>query len=190
MWHSSRLATLPSVSPMKNHERLESMYDSFAHTVYAYALRHCGPDEADDVVSETFAAAWRRIEIVPQASLPWLLVTAGNVIRNRRRADIRRSTVAANLAQVHKADSSGVDEVVAERAHLLAALERLSALEREALLLVAWDGLDLRGAAEVARCAPRAFRARLSRARARLATELDSVLAATSSIPPSKEALS
>ena len=175
---------------MKDQERLESMYDSCAHRVYAYALRHCGPDDADDVVSETFAAAWRRIEIVPQAALPWLLVTAGNVIRNRRRADTRRSALATNLAHVHQPDTIGVDEVVVERAHLLAALERLSSLEREALLLVAWDGLDPRGAAEVARCAPRAFRARLTRARARLAAELDSVLVATSAIPPSKEALS
>jgi RNA polymerase sigma-70 factor (ECF subfamily) len=117
-------------------------------------------------------------------------VTAGNVIRNRRRADVRRSTLASNLVHLHEADTAGVDEVVAERAHLLAALERLSGLEREALLLVAWDGLDPRGAAEVARCAPRAFRARLSRARARLAAELDAALVATTPVLPSKEALS
>jgi RNA polymerase sigma-70 factor (ECF subfamily) len=175
---------------MKDQARLESIYDACAPKVYAYALRHCGPDDADDVVSETFAAAWRRIEIVPEAALPWLLVTAGNVIRNRRRADVRRSTLASNLVHLHEADTAGVDEVVAERAHLLAALERLSGLEREALLLVAWDGLDPRGAAEVARCAPRAFRARLSRARARLAAELDAALAATTPVLPSKEALS
>lgn len=172
---------------MKDHERLESIYDACAHRVYAYAVRHCGPDDADDVVSETFAAAWRRIEVVPEAALPWLLVTAGNVIRNRRRADLRRSTLATNLAHVHATDTEGVDEVIAERAHLLAALERLSGLEREALLLVAWDGLDSRGAADVARCAPRAFRARLARARARLAAELESALA-PATLPPPKEA--
>jgi RNA polymerase sigma-70 factor (ECF subfamily) len=177
------------VSPVTDDERFESMYDACAHRVYAYALRHCGRDDADDVVSETFAAAWRRIEVVPQTPLPWLLVTAGNVIRNRRRADLRRSHLTANLAHVHEPDTAGVDEMVAERAHLLAALERLSGLEREALLLVAWDGLDPRGAAEVARCAPRAFRARLARARARLAAELDSAIAATASSLPSKEAL-
>ncbi len=175
---------------MSDQERLESMYDSCAHRVYAYALRHCGHDDADDVVSETFAAAWRRIEIVPPEPLPWLLVTAGNVIRNRRRADVRRSTLATNLANVHEPAAAAADELVAERAHLIAALERLSDLEREALLLVAWDGLDPRGAAEVARCAPRAFRARLARARARLAAELDAPLTVTAPILSSKEALS
>jgi RNA polymerase sigma-70 factor (ECF subfamily) len=148
------------------------MYDSCAHRVFAYALRHCGPDDADDVVSETFAVAWRRIEVVPQNALPWLLVTAGNVIRNRRRAEAHRQTLATNLVHAYEADVGGVDEIVTERAHLLDALQRLSELEREALLLVAWDGLDPREAAGVARCAPRAFRARLSRARARLAAEL------------------
>jgi RNA polymerase sigma-70 factor (ECF subfamily) len=175
---------------MTDQERLEAMYDACAHRVYAYALRHCGPDDADDVVSEAFAAAWRRIDVVPEVALPWLLVTAGNVIRNRRRADLRRTTLTTNLAQVHQHTTAGADELVAERAHLFAALERLSDLELEALLLVAWDGLDPRGAAEVARCAPRAFRARLSRARARLAAELDSLFAAAAPTLPSKEALS
>jgi RNA polymerase sigma factor (sigma-70 family) len=175
---------------MTDQERLESMYDACAHRVFAYALRHCGPDDADDVVSETFAAAWRRIEIVPEVALPWLLVTAGNVIRNRRRADVRRTTLATNLAYVHDSATAGADELVTERSQLIAALERLSDLEREALLLVAWDGLDPRGAAEVARCAPRAFRARLARARARLAAELDAALAGAASTLPSKEALS
>ncbi|MFI5426434.1 sigma-70 family RNA polymerase sigma factor [Aeromicrobium sp. UC242_57] len=156
---------------MTQRERLESIYDDYAARVYAYALRHCGRDDADDVVSETFAAAWRRIEVVPVPALPWLLVTAGNVMRNRRRADVRRSVLAEHLAQVHEPDASGADSIVAERMQLIEALQRLSELEREALLLVAWDGLDTRSAAEVARCAPRAFRARLTRARARLSSE-------------------
>jgi RNA polymerase sigma factor (sigma-70 family) len=160
---------------MTDQQRLESMYDSCAHQVYAYALRHCGPDDADDVVSETFAVAWRRLVVVPDGSLPWLLVTAGNIIRNRRRADVRRSDLAANLAQVLPVGEGSVDAVVTERAHLLGALERLTELEREALLLVAWDGLGPLEAAEVARCSPRAFRARLARARARLAAEIASV---------------
>lgn len=171
---------------MNDRERLESMYDLCAHKVYAYALRHCGPDDADDVVSETFTAAWRRIDAVPPGPLPWLLVTAGNVIRNRRRAEIKRASLASNLRHLSDHIVAAVDDVVAERAHLLAALERLTDLEREALLLTAWDGLGPLDAAAVARCAPRAFRARLSRARARLAAEIlagSSITYATPSEP-------
>jgi RNA polymerase sigma-70 factor (ECF subfamily) len=174
---------------VRDRERLESIYDSHAHRVYAYALRHAGRDDADDVVSETFVIAWRRIGSLPAEPLPWLLVTAGNVIRNRRRADVRRSALVNDLTHVHPDALVGVDAIVTERAHLVSALERLSDLEREALLLVAWDGLDTRQAAEVARCAPRAFRARLSRARARLAAELTSTTSTLSILMP-KEARS
>jgi RNA polymerase sigma factor (sigma-70 family) len=168
---------------MNDHERLESLYDAFAHRVYAYALRHCGPNDADDVLSETFAVAWRRIDVVPEHSLPWLLTTAANLIRNGRRRDTRQSDTARRLAALYRDESPPVDEAVAERHHLLAALERLTALEREALLLTAWDGLDISGAAAVSGCAPRAFRARLSRARARLAAEVAHPSTRPSSMP-------
>ena len=51
---------------------------------------------------------------------------------------------------------------------MLAALGELTELEREALLLIAWDGLSNGAAAAVAGCSVRAFEVRLSRARARL----------------------
>lgn len=173
---------------MNDRARLEGIYDECAHRVYAYALRHSGPDDAEDVVSETFAVAWRRMDAVPQQPLPWLLVTAGNIIRNRRRADIRRLTLAENLQHFQALDAAAVDEFVTERAHLLQALERLTDLEREALLLIAWDGLSPSEAAGVARCAPRAFRARLNRARSRLAAEL--LAATTPPLEPSQKGAS
>ena len=52
------------------------------------------------------------------------------------------------------------------------AIGTLSAPEREALLLVAWEGLEPRRAARVVGCTPAAFRARLYRARRRLAAQL------------------
>ncbi len=67
----------------------------------------------------------------------------------------------------------GHDVGVAEREALLRALARLSPAEREALLLVGWDGLDARAAATVAGCTVTAFRMRLSRARRRLADAAD-----------------
>jgi RNA polymerase sigma-70 factor (ECF subfamily) len=49
----------------------------------------------------------------------------------------------------------------------------LSEREREALLLVAWEGLDSRRAAQVVGCSPAAFRVRLHRARRRVADALE-----------------
>jgi RNA polymerase sigma-70 factor (ECF subfamily) len=62
----------------------------------------------------------------------------------------------------------GADESVIDRHTFLAALATLTFAEREALLLVAWDGLSRADAATVAGCSQRAFEVRLSRARARL----------------------
>lgn len=148
------------------------MYDAYAHRVYGYALRHCGANDADDVLSETFATAWRRIDVVPAAELPWLLVTARHLIANRRRASIRGEDVVTRLAGLPDQHADGPDGLVLERQQLFDALALLTEREREALLLVAWDGLDTTGAAHVARCSPRAFKARLARARVRLAAAL------------------
>lgn len=61
---------------------------------------------------------------------------------------------------------------VAERAAVVAALERLAEGDREALRLVAWEGLEASRAAHAAGCSPRTFAVRLHRARRRLMKEL------------------
>ena len=164
------------MSETERRDRLAAVYDECAPRVYAYAVRHCGPSDADDVLAETFAVAWRRLDVVPDRPIGWLIVTARNVIAGRRRAD-RRDVELARLFAEHTELAGapvapGADELVVQRTVLLSALDTLSVREREALLLTAWDGLDHRDAARVARCTPRAFRARLMRARARLAAAL------------------
>lgn len=66
------------------------------------------------------------------------------------------------------APAPGADEVVTERADVLAALAALTGKEREALLLVAWDGLSPADAARVVDCSVPTFQVRLFRARRRL----------------------
>ena len=51
---------------------------------------------------------------------------------------------------------------------MLAALARLTDNEKEALLLVAWEGLDHAQAGRVVGCSAATFTVRLSRARAKL----------------------
>lgn len=179
------LATLPSVNNMERKERLTSMYDAHAAKIYAYALRHRGPNEADDVVAEVFAIAAKRVDVVPEAALPWLVLTARNVMNNGRRAADRRRALIANLSHLSGARAESPDDIVSERDAMLTALDQLSWREREALLLVSWDGLSSADAASVARCSQRAFKARLARARVRIAASLlepeDAPLLVTSS---------
>ncbi|MGL4743280.1 MAG: RNA polymerase sigma factor [Dermatophilaceae bacterium] len=154
------------------HGRLAAMYDECAPRVYAYALRHCGSAHADDVMAETFAIAWRRLDEVPTPPLGWLIGTARRVLAGRRRAE-RKQVALIRLAETRLFAEKSLpvptpDEIVIERRQMLNALDSLTHREREALLLVAWDGLSTADAAAVTRCSERAFRARLSRARTRL----------------------
>lgn len=154
-----------------------ALWDEHAPRVQAYALRHVDRDTAQEVVSETFLVAWRRWADVPAEPLPWLLVVARNTIANHRRSHHRArllATEVARLEYVMPRTSDTTDGLVAERDELLRALGRLTTREREALLLVAWDGLTPAQAAAVARCSPSAFAVRLHRARRRLDAALTS----------------
>src|SRR4051794_28825364 len=150
------------LSTTKAPERFAALYEAHAAAVLAYARRRVGEEEAEDVLSETFLVVWRRRERVPEDALPWLYAVAGNVIRNRLRAARRRTALTARLA----AQPAVVDEGRDPR--LFAALARLKPIDREALLLVAWEELEPERAARAAGCSHAAIHVRLHRARKRL----------------------
>lgn len=147
--------------------RLAAIYDSAASNVYAYAVRHCGRDAADDVLAETFLVAWRRLREIPDEPVAWLLGVARNVIRNHHRSVRRSDHLRAAVTASHTDDF-----LASDRLEMLEALSELSTREREALLLLAWDGLSVADAARVSGCTERAFRARVTRARANLSALL------------------
>jgi len=156
--------------------RLAALWDAHAVRLHAYALRHSDPDTAQDLLSETFLVAWRRLPDVPADALPWLLVVARNLLHADRRAQVRRRELATELTRLERAAPAvtGTPEsLAAEREALLHGLAALSEKEREALLLVAWDGLAPAQAADVAGCTTAALHVRLHRARRRLAAAVD-----------------
>jgi RNA polymerase sigma factor (sigma-70 family) len=161
--------------PSPDVERFTLMFDEHGPRVYGYVRRQCDAAAAQDVVSEVFLIAWQRRSAVPTDSLPWLLVVARNLIANQRRRDIRQDQIAGLVARLDQlaAPAGGADHDVVERASYLDALARLTDSDREALLLVAWDGLSHVAAATVIGCSARAFQMRLARARGRLAREVD-----------------
>lgn len=154
----------------------EKLFRDNASRVFAYARRHIHRDQCDDVVAETFLHAWRRRADLPDPALPWLLVTARHTIANRargrRRAELLWQQAVADYW--HRPESPAPEEAVAEREAMIAALAQCSPAEREALLLIAWDGLSYAEAAAVLGCSQRAFTVRVSRGRARLTEYLRS----------------
>ncbi len=135
--------------------------------VLGYALRRTDAEEARDAVSETFTVAWRRLDSVPEgdAALPWLLTTARKILANQRRA--AESRMRASRAGPRAGAPDHPEDVVGT-ASLIEAFNALQERDREALALVAWDGLAPREAAIVAGCSAATFSVRLHRARKRL----------------------
>jgi RNA polymerase sigma-70 factor, ECF subfamily len=145
--------------------------DNYA-AVRAYALRRASGDVAQDVVAETFLVAWRRLD----DPLAWLYGVARRVLANERRSAGRRAALEGRLATAAvPAGPADPAQSVGDAGLLRTAMARLSDRHREALMLVAWEGLFGARAARAAGCSRAAFAVRLHRARARLAAELASL---------------
>jgi RNA polymerase sigma factor (sigma-70 family) len=147
--------------------------------VLAYATRHVGAELAPEVVAETFLQAWRRWSDIPDQPLPWLLGTARKTMANQRRSGRRRVALEDRISALDQvARMPDVGELVEAWAEALAILASLPDAEREALLLVVWDGLTAEQAAIALGIRPGALRVRLHRARRRLVAKIDN------SMPP------
>ncbi|HYZ29908.1 MAG TPA: RNA polymerase sigma factor [Thermoleophilaceae bacterium] len=148
----------------------EAIFAAHYDAVTRFAMRRVPQEAVHDVVSETFLTAWRRFDDLRGEPLPWLLGIARRVSANQLRGGERRAALVERLGAQVAGSGAGPDEVDGE---LLHALARLSERDREALILVAWDGLTNRQAAEVVGCSATAFGVRLHRARGRLKRELE-----------------
>jgi RNA polymerase sigma factor (sigma-70 family) len=157
-------------------ERFERLFRVNYEAVRAYALRRASRELAQDVVAETFLVAWRRLDDVPGDPLPWLCAVARRVMANQLRSARRSVALERRLAaSAHVAGPRDPGEGLGDADILRAALARLSERDREALMLVAWDGMSGARAARAAGCTRAAFAVRIHRARARLAAELSSL---------------
>jgi RNA polymerase sigma-70 factor, ECF subfamily len=161
----------------------ERLFASTYGPVRAYVLRRAPAEISEDVLSEVYLVAWRRFDSLGDDPVPWLYGVARRVLANQFRGDRRRRALGERLRSADRLQSPwpAPDGL---RAELAAAVAALPEAEREALLLVAWEGLSPARAAEAAGCSATAFRVRLHRARRRLAAALnDSTPRPSSSIP-------
>ncbi|MGR6918742.1 RNA polymerase sigma factor [[Actinomadura] parvosata] len=63
------------------HERFTALYNTYQARVYGYAVSRAGHQLAEEVVSETFLVAWRRLDDIPDhAQLQWLFRVARNIL--------------------------------------------------------------------------------------------------------------
>jgi RNA polymerase sigma-70 factor (ECF subfamily) len=153
--------------------RIAQLFDHQAARLFTYARRHADHSRAEDLVASAFEVALRRAQDVPTddgEAFAWLVGTVRKLAANhRRRARVAERHWAEQVRALwHLTTASSLDDAVAERDTALAALAALRPRDREAVLLVAWDGLTADQAAQVTGCSANAFTVRLHRARRRL----------------------
>lgn len=150
----------------------EALFRQHGNQVLAYASRRC-PAEADDVVAEVFAAAWKHRQTVPAEALPWLYRTAAHQVMHSHRGSSRRAALVSRSARMDEPDRNPpdvADEVVAQldRSTVVGrVMAALPAADAEVLRLWAWEQLGTEEIAYVLVISNVAARVRLHRARRR-----------------------
>jgi RNA polymerase sigma-70 factor (ECF subfamily) len=166
-------------------EQFAGLYDRHAGVLHRYVGRRLGDAAADDIVADTFLAAFRhrhRYDVSIRDARPWLYGIAANLIGKHSRAEVRMLKAYARTgadpvlagpyaaSQVDEADSRISSAAV--RRELAAALAALPAGERDVLLMAAWADLSYAEIAEALRIPVGTVRSRLHRARARIRAAL------------------
>ncbi|MGW4383336.1 RNA polymerase sigma factor [Kitasatospora sp. NPDC004531] len=164
-------------------DRFGEIYDRHAAAVHRYLARRVGAVVADDLTSETFLSAFRirgRYDRGRSDARPWLYGIATNLLHRHQRTErsgyraLARSGVDPLAAADDHADAVAARVTAGAQAREIAGvLARLTAKERDVLLLFAWAELTYHEIAEALRIPDGTVRSRLNRARRRLHTALD-----------------
>ncbi|MBB6554291.1 RNA polymerase sigma factor [Nonomuraea rubra] len=156
-------------------ESFAALFDRHADEIHRYAARRLGAELADDVTGEVFLAAFRgraRYDTSWPDARPWLYGIATKVVSQHRRAERRRTAATARMSVERPGtfDDRSADRVTAEQLQprLARALTRLSAAERDLLLLVAWADLTYEEAALALGVPVGTVRSRLHRLRVKV----------------------
>ncbi|MEO3930117.1 RNA polymerase sigma factor [Micromonosporaceae bacterium B7E4] len=158
---------------VRDPESFAVIFDRHAPYIRRYLARRLGADSADDLLAETFLAAFRRRERFdtgrPDAR-PWLYGIATNVVSQHRREEereyrLRQAYVPTPSEASHADRVTAVVTAQSLRQVLCGALAGLSTGDRDVLLLIAWEELTYEETAAALEIPVGTVRSRLNRAR-------------------------
>jgi RNA polymerase sigma-70 factor (ECF subfamily) len=139
-----------------------------------FVRRRAHPLNVDDIVGETYLAAWRRRGELPEDPRPWLFRTARNAMLNSSRGSNRQAALAVRIGQAEIGAAHSGMGALDQRLDLVAAWRELPAADQEVLALDVWEDLSAKDAAAALGCSRAAYAMRLTRARRSLAALLTS----------------
>jgi RNA polymerase sigma-70 factor (ECF subfamily) len=154
-------------------ELFSAIFERHASAVYKFLTRQVNHQAADDLLAETFVAAFRsrgRYDASYPNARGWLFGIAVNVARHHHRTTIRqrmlRVRVGSQMESEPDEEANAVDRLVAgaTRELVATALDDLKPLHREVLLLAAFE-LEYEDIARALQVPVGTVRSRLSRAR-------------------------
>jgi RNA polymerase sigma-70 factor (ECF subfamily) len=156
-------------SDIELRQRFELVAAQVYEPLQRYLRRRASPDDAADALSDVLLTVWRRLDDVPtDFPLPWCYGVAKRCLANQRRGArrhlrlVERITAEASTSPSHESDDPILETALAE----------LSESDQELLRLWAWEQLEPREIATVLQTTPNAVSLRLTRAKAKLESNL------------------
>ncbi|WP_307796817.1 RNA polymerase sigma factor [Actinomadura barringtoniae] len=160
-------------------ERFAEIFHRHWDEIHRYIYRRLGPEAAEDVSAEVFTTAFqarKRYDPARTDARPWLYGIATNLISQHRRAERRRNQVLAraDAEWITPFDDSVDARLNAQRLapRIASALSRLSAHERDLLLMIVWAELTYEEAAQALDLPLGTVQSRLHRIRKKLRRSL------------------
>jgi RNA polymerase sigma factor (sigma-70 family) len=157
-----------------------ALYDRYAEQLYRYAYQRAGEQTAEDVVADTFLAAFQQrgsYDLDREDARPWLFGILTRQLARHYRAENARLRAFARVAGdgVEESPAERIAEQVsatAMRAPLARALGALSKRDRDVLLLIAWAECSYEEVALALGIPIGTVRSRLNRARRKVKDSL------------------
>jgi RNA polymerase sigma factor (sigma-70 family) len=155
------------------------IFDRHGSTLLRFLARRVEPAEAEDLLGDVFRIAFERrstFERDRDSARPWLYGIAANVVAKHHRSEARRLRAMARVPADRLLDDDPAEQAVqaadagARWTQVMDAIGTLPEVERQVLLLFAWEELSYDEIALTLAIPVGTVRSRLSRGRARLAT--------------------
>jgi RNA polymerase sigma factor (sigma-70 family) len=161
-------------------DRFSAIFEQYVVEISRFMRRRVPSAAVDDLVAETFIAAFKARGGYDQGrpfALPWLYGIATNIIRHYFRDASRRHQLELKLDRIEEPTDGGMGEADArfESDRLRALLMQIDGKSRDSLMLFACEGLSYEDVAQALGVPLGTVRSRIHRARGQLRELLSAV---------------
>lgn len=171
------------------------LFERHARSVHRYLVKRVGPDNAEDLLGETFVTAFRArraYDLTRADARPWLFGIATNHVRHFWRSELRRQSRSTaglrdDTALDHSDEATSSVFFSTQTGDVAQALSHLDDAHLDVLLLIAGPGFTYEEVAQALGIPIGTVRSRMSRARQRVRELLGGSRQYLDGDPPTEE---